>query len=521
MSLTVSELTDIPFLRTTLHAGHAGADRRIEWAHSTEIAEPWEWLEADVLLMTIGIGIPASPKDQVAYIENLAEVGVSGIAISECRLAPPLSAEMIDAAERCAFPILLTAFEIPMVRISRAIAAFAQGDEQSRLVTTSRIYNHLRAALASHRDPAILLHALESEISCRLSVCDDARAIVLFAGSQSPTQEDLLSFREALNEREGFLPGMMRLRVNESLMLVVKVPSRRPTSLLAVPQTPTIPAISLLQHVATVTALELERLWAFQEESRRLGSELFSQLLDRGTATAAPASALGDLGLSDVPLMVAVTSSVGDSAAAELHHDLTTRGISSLVLQRGQHLHVLLSATDDALASLSALLTDAHRLGISSTFQGADGLATAVHEARWAYETTSTEGRRSLRFGDTHSLFGPRSIPEARIAVSRALGPVLAYDQEHESNLVGSLRAFLTCNRSWQRASEELFIHKQTLVYRMRRVEELTGYKLNDTADIAELWLALQALEKVPDVRTGARVEGPTSGPVALSLQGQ
>ena len=52
---------------------------------------------------------------------------------------------------------------------------------------------------------------------------------------------------------------------------------------------------------------------------------------------------------------------------------------------------------------------------------------------------------------------------------------------------------FLQENRSWQRAADRLHVHKQTLVYRIKRIETLTGRSLSDTADVAELWLALQA----------------------------
>jgi PucR family transcriptional regulator, purine catabolism regulatory protein len=75
------------------------------------------------------------------------------------------------------------------------------------------------------------------------------------------------------------------------------------------------------------------------------------------------------------------------------------------------------------------------------------------------------------------------------------LGPVIAYDEEHVTDLVHSLAVFLEHNRSWQRSAEVLHVHKQTLVYRMHRVEELTGRDLRDTADVVELWLGLRALE--------------------------
>jgi purine catabolism regulator len=73
------------------------------------------------------------------------------------------------------------------------------------------------------------------------------------------------------------------------------------------------------------------------------------------------------------------------------------------------------------------------------------------------------------------------------------LGALLAYDAAHDSRLVQSLQVFLEENRSWQRAALRLIIHKQTLVYRMERVEQITGRKLDRIADVTELWLALQA----------------------------
>jgi len=54
---------------------------------------------------------------------------------------------------------------------------------------------------------------------------------------------------------------------------------------------------------------------------------------------------------------------------------------------------------------------------------------------------------------------------------------------------------FLEHNRSWQRSAEILHVHKQTLVYRMRRVEELTGRSLREMSDVVQLWLGLRALD--------------------------
>jgi purine catabolism regulator len=119
--------------------------------------------------------------------------------------------------------------------------------------------------------------------------------------------------------------------------------------------------------------------------------------------------------------------------------------------------------------------------------------AAARREADWALTVAETAPGRLARYGDQVSLALLRDLDEARVVVDRALGALLEYDRVHGSDLVGSLATFLSCQRSWQRTGRALGVHKQTVLYRMRRVEQLTGRVLAETADLAELWVALQA----------------------------
>jgi PucR family transcriptional regulator, purine catabolism regulatory protein len=87
----------------------------------------------------------------------------------------------------------------------------------------------------------------------------------------------------------------------------------------------------------------------------------------------------------------------------------------------------------------------------------------------------------------------PRSVTEAQVLVSRILGPLLAHDAMHGTDYVDTLRAMLRHNRSWQLAAAERHIHKQTLAYRIRKIEQLTGRGLAKTEHLAEWWFALRA----------------------------
>src|SRR6185436_7940038 len=170
------------------------------------------------------------------------------------------------------------------------------------------------------------------------------------------------------------------------------------------------------------------------------------------------------------------------------------RGVPHLQLRRPPVLFAALPDEVEALAQLTEELGEEIRCGVSDRFSASGRAKDAAREAVWAMHGAD-RGGVPVRYGENSPLFLPRTLGEAEAVARQVLGPLLDYDKEHATDFVDSLRAFLRCNRSWQRASRELFVHKQTLVYRIRRVEELTGRKLDDTTAVAELWFALKTLD--------------------------
>jgi purine catabolism regulator len=491
--LTVRALTEIPYLGTRLHAGSAGAERVVTWAHSSEIEQPWEWLEPGDLLMTLGLALPAEPRKQAEYVQKLADAGMSGIAFAE-GLAPPLSDELIEAAERCALPILYTTWNVPFGQISRAVAAANYGSQLGHLVRTARVYDIVRAAVAARSRSLDLLQSLAAETRCAMFVCTNERGQPAFGKEGTPPRHVHEAFLEAVQQYDEKLPGFLRLTAGDDTILIVPIPTQRPVSLIAVPRSE-IPAFAILQHVATVAALELERMWLNREELRRLGAETLGQLLE-GRLIQGTAGALARLGIEGHRLVMLALAHDDPSALADLHNVLADQEIPNLLQPSGALLYALVPGEDTILDQMPMLLPPGSRAGVSDVFDDPTKSPTAAQQAKWALGSASAE-RPISHHGESALLLGPRSREEAQMTVEYVLGPVIDYDKENETDLVHSLRVFLECNRSWKQAAELLFVHKQTLIYRIHRVEELTGRKLNQTTDVVDLWLALRAHESI------------------------
>jgi purine catabolism regulator len=147
-------------------------------------------------------------------------------------------------------------------------------------------------------------------------------------------------------------------------------------------------------------------------------------------------------------------------------------------------------------ASLAALR---HRLGRDTTLGISDLLAqparapAALREATWAVRVAESASDRVARYADATMLSVLRNTEEAQVVVDRVLGELIAYDVAHSSDMVSTLDSFLRCDRSWVQTATDLAVHRQTVVYRMRRIEEITGRRMAETTTIAEFWLALRA----------------------------
>jgi PucR family transcriptional regulator, purine catabolism regulatory protein len=142
-------------------------------------------------------------------------------------------------------------------------------------------------------------------------------------------------------------------------------------------------------------------------------------------------------------------------------------------------------------------------VGLSDPVGRVARVTDACREAVWALQGAQTTGKSIVRYGeDSASPFLPRNLDESRAIVQQILGPVLEYDVQHDAPLVASLRTYLSHNRSLKATSEALHVHKQTVIYRMRRVEELTGRRLQRMEDVVNIWLALRVLDLLgQDVR--------------------
>ena len=74
------------------------------------------------------------------------------------------------------------------------------------------------------------------------------------------------------------------------------------------------------------------------------------------------------------------------------------------------------------------------------------------------------------------------------------ISPLVAYDEQYDTELVRTLETFLDEDGSVARTASELYTHRHTIRYRLERVRELTGLDVGSTDGRERLSLGLKAM---------------------------
>jgi sugar diacid utilization regulator len=83
---------------------------------------------------------------------------------------------------------------------------------------------------------------------------------------------------------------------------------------------------------------------------------------------------------------------------------------------------------------------------------------------------------------------------ELRRFYSETVRPLVAYDEQYETDLLGTLATFLDCDANVNATAARLITHRHTIRYRFERVRELTGLDVSSTDGREKLSLGLKAM---------------------------
>jgi sugar diacid utilization regulator len=374
-----------------------------------------------------------------------------------------------------------------------------------------------------------VVRAAAKALDASLAVTD-AWGATLAVAARSPADERALLARGAGVE-------VIPLRVADTVVGALHMRARRK------------PGASLRRLLATVIASEVERVRAPERLSEAaaadfLRSVLASERLQRAELLARAREL--SLDLEEGACMIVARAHphlpaeegwrgrvrqvaergaravVGRSIATLSERD-GVAGAEVLLLVPGGEDATAARAADAVLRELQSTLAG-HTFAIGRSRVTADpsDLARAASEALLAANVAEGGGDGAvLAFEQTGAyrllLSAMSENPqELQRFYAETVEPLVAYDEQYETDLVGTLEAFLEADGNVAGTAQRLFTHRHTVYYRLERVRELSGHDVSSSDGREKLSLGLKAMRVlgIPSAAGPASEAGAAGGRV-------
>lgn len=473
VAITLAEVMSLDVVQRTEPEVVVGAellDRSVRWVHTSELAEAPYLLKGGELLLTTGLGIAGrGPLGEAAYVAALTENGAAALALELGWTYQEAPAALVEACREHALPLVVLRRVFPFVEITEQVqsaileraAAGARQERDVRQVLTD--------ALLEGAGPQELTALLSSVVSAPVVVTTADGALVSAAGldpgSSAPRGRPVSRRDVVLLDRHwGQIAVLPPARADDPGVVAACGYGAEALGLALLRSAAGGDHDDRRRHLVDDLA---ERRW-------RSSGELVARARVLGLlfTAAGPYVALlvTDLGSADVDAVVRATVGALPPGAA-------------LVADAGEDVVAVLRTTSVTTAARSVLrAAEAAGAGAARVIAGTvvdrlEDVDRSIARARAAL-ALATGGDRVVSAAVLTAellLAGVRDHEFARHLVREQIGPLIAHDSAHGTELVATLRVYLAYSSSKVATSAVLRIRRQTLYGRLKRIEELVG----------------------------------------------
>jgi hypothetical protein len=546
----VRELLDVPDLGLRLLTDVAGMDRAIRRVYTTDLPDPSRYLTEGDLVLT-GLIWCRTPGDADRFVSALARARVAALGAGEALGKVP--DEVLQACGRHGLPLLAVPAETSFAAVTEEVGRRLSGDRATEM---TRVLGRRRLLLSAVADGAgldAMFRLMSRELGAECWLLTGLGRVIGGTGPSLPRPLALRLASEYL--RADRMPAAEVSVAGEgagkySLYGVGGEPRITGWFLACAGSEQDWPH-ELRESVAELAAdvaLERARLNAARTGDGKLAEAIVTMLASGGGDGAAPAEIASLMRAAGLPpdgryLVAAVTAEadrVTGPNAERWRCDLAGELVwpaaeDALVAPLGDEIVVLVPAPGDwapdeppgasqdespdegapaahrfaatIRAAQPVVESDRSRIrlavGVSGPAESVTALPGALHEAGGARRLAAL---RLAGLGGTSAISVVTSdevashelllatVPAGvlRSFRERLLGPLLAYDDQHRAELLPTLREFLACSGSWNACAVRMYVHVNTVRYRIRRIEELTGRDLSRLDDQVDFFLALR-----------------------------
>lgn len=557
MALTVLDVICGPaFTGATILGGWSGLGKPVRAITVAEVPDAAHWLGGGEVVLSTGYFVRENPALFQDWVATLTDAGAACLAIKPQRFIGVIPANIVAEADRLGLPLVALPYTVSWPDLIRPVTeALIYAAEREGPAYMAQL-TELLGGPAGFASVAQALADLIGNPVIVESATGPVLGLGIPAGGESftPFLTELLSagaplrshpnwavegeVRPWIERRWRLPPGGAGDRAVTERLLPLRAPGavRGTLSVLLLRPVPDgVDLDEVLRCWAAAVSLAYERLERRRERPHSEAQTRLYELLTRQDARLPEGE--WSRALNAPGVIISLAWSGGEGAGLTVEEQSTCEGVRARVVDRLlRELERWLAAFDPAGAALPNA-RGAYLLLHVPAADWAAYVARRLREARDLVQGLEPGGvfragvgdpardvhgyRRSLEQADRALALAARGVGDDGVlryrdaGVYRALGDLsdmrharafsdellaglVKADRERGTRLVSTLEAFFAHNGDLAKTARQMYLHPNTLRYRLRQVEKLTGLRLRNVGDLAQLYLAVQVARLGP-----------------------
>ena len=528
------------FKNVQVITGEKGLNNRVDNVYVMEVPDITSYIDKDGLLLTTLFPIIKSQEALEKFIPELIQSGLAGVAIKLGRYIESIPSFMIEQAEKSDFPILLLPSTANFSILTNDVLMNLLGMKTKELEFRESISNKLHTLMLSGADISDLVTYVSQLTNMDIIVLSSQLKYIESSLLKEPetfqVEEEILYCYESDSSKEG-LPDIF-LRIDDraysqndliihsidagqkrmGYLVLIKKGSENTSSLLVVIEQAVILLVFLLQNRQSLIQTERNYLDNF------IRSIIHSQFNSQLELIQKAKVFKWDIHFPNIILLIDITNETQKEKLSNYYKVLdsgiiieTIARICGIPIEQCKTAiydnQIICFVSVALVTDLSAKLKRASEvfagylkrfgqvnISISNKVFSMEEISRAFEEAALVQNIYKDIYQASsfIKFYEDLGLFklfhSIRDKRELSHYVTEKLGVIVESDQTNDMELIKTLGCLIKNNMNMKKSAEELFIHYNSLRYRVNKLRDL-GIKITDGNELTEIAVALQALE--------------------------
>lgn len=552
--ISLEKLLTLPPLHgAKILGGATGISKRITKVNVMEVPDIIEWVSEGEFLLTTAYSIKDNIKILLELIPKLNTKGVSGLGIKVGRYVSELPRDIIELADKLGFPIIEVPFCVSHTDVISGILTEVINDQMSMLIKidgfnrevmsimmrggslkeiAGKLYENINNSLAIYENMSD---------SCEIICNEDDRNVIdniiyehiSIKYIEDNNYDDKGSYKVRRDEIRG--------RIVERITIPIVIENIEYGSIFIWMDNKALTPLDnmLIESYVHIIALEFVKKLSLYNMESNYKLEFFDDLLsDDGNRQkrAIERSKIFNFykGLKYTVIIIllkninstnkleidkgnSLQESINEmlfitGRIAKLHREkivFVDKSDRIIILYGSEAIKSSQTIKSEVISFCNKILVEALKkfncnkltIGIGRAYDETKQLYKSHLQAKLIVEHLSKTNIKNIKHYDDLGLYRILAFDGLQSELiefcSETIKPLIEYDKINNSELIKTLKAYFECDGNMKKISEKMYMHYNTIIYRVQQIKGITGLDLENGDSRLELEIALKAMDLI------------------------